>query len=72
LNTLDNAVVAACEQGDETQFNAKFAELLELVRSHGTAVADDELVGSDIILPPPDVSMEEARAEFSGEGLIPG
>ena len=27
---------------------------------------------SDVILPPPDVSLEEAKAEFSGEGLIPG
>ena len=24
------------------------------------------------ILPPPDVSLEEAKEEFSGEGLIPG
>ena len=32
----------------------------------------NELVGSDVILPPPDVTLEEAKAEFSGEGLIPG
>jgi hypothetical protein len=25
-----------------------------------------------VIIPPPDVSFEEAKAEFSGEGLIPG
>jgi hypothetical protein len=25
-----------------------------------------------LILPPPDVSLEEAKAEFQGEGLIPG
>jgi hypothetical protein len=30
------------------------------------------LVGSDIILPPSDVSLAEARSEFQGEGLIPG
>jgi hypothetical protein len=30
------------------------------------------LVGSDVILPPPDVSLEEAKAEFTGEGLSPG
>ncbi len=35
-------------------------------------MGDDELVGSDIILPPPDVSVEEAKTEFQGEGLIPG
>ncbi|MGP0047309.1 MAG: PspA-associated protein PspAA, partial [Solirubrobacteraceae bacterium] len=32
----------------------------------------DQLFGSDIILPPPDVSLAEARSEFLGEGLIPG
>ena len=46
--------------------------LLDFVRSQGTPSADDELVGSDMILPPPDVSLEEARTEFQGEGLIPG
>jgi hypothetical protein len=35
-------------------------------------VPEDRLEPSDVILPPPDVSLEEAKAEFSGEGLIPG
>ena len=34
-------------------------------------VADDELVSSDVILPPRDISFEEACAEFTGDGLIP-
>jgi len=34
-------------------------------------LGEDELEGSDIMLPPPDISLEEARAEFTGEGLIP-
>jgi hypothetical protein len=72
LRELDNQVVAACEAGDESAFKASFGRLLELVRTEGKQVADDELVGSDVILPPPDVSLEEARAEFTGEGLIPG
>ena len=38
----------------------------------GRPVPEDELIGSDIILPPLDVSLEEAQAEFQGEGLIPG
>jgi hypothetical protein len=25
-----------------------------------------------VILPPPDISLEEAGEEFTGEGLIPG
>ena len=45
--------------------------MLALVRSHGRQLPEDELVPSDVILPPPDVSFEEAQAGFSGEGLIP-
>jgi hypothetical protein len=72
LNELDNAAVACCESGDEAGFRSAFDQLLEFVRSHGTQIEGDDLRGSDVILPPPDVSLEEARAEFSGEGLIPG
>jgi hypothetical protein len=72
LNELDNQAVGACEQGDEEQFNASFNALIDFVRKHGQPVAEDRLEPSDVILPPPDVSFEEAKAEFSGEGLIPG
>ncbi len=72
LNELDNAAVSACQSGDEEHFRAAFAQLIGLVRERGKALADDELAESDVILPPPDISMDEAQAEFSGEGLIPG
>jgi hypothetical protein len=72
LNRLDNAAVSACEAGDEESFRAAFDDLLKMVRSNGRPLAEDELEGSDLILPPPDVSLDEARQEFSGEGLIPG
>ena len=71
LNELDNAVVAACEGGDESGFADTFATLLDFVRANGTRIADDELSGSDLILPPPDLSFSEAGREFTGEGLIP-
>jgi hypothetical protein len=72
LNELDNQAVAACDGGDEESFQRAFRELIEFVRRNGQPVADDILEPSDVIIPPPDVSFEEARAEFSGEGLIPG
>ena len=71
LNDLDNAVVAAVEADDEDRFHEAFEELLALVRSEGTVLGDDELEESDVILPPPDTSMTEAAADFTGEGLIP-
>jgi hypothetical protein len=72
LNTLDNQAVVACESGDEQQFRDSFSRLLEFVRSNGQPVPEDRLAPSDVILPPPDVSLEEASKEFTGEGLIPG
>jgi hypothetical protein len=71
LNELDNAVVAAVEAGDESRFQELWAEMLALVESDGNELDDDELTGSDIILPPRDISIEEASTEFTGEGLIP-
>lgn len=71
LNELDNQTVEACEAGDEPRFLALFTEMLDLVRRDGRALGDDELEESDVILPPPDTSMDEAAHEFSGEGLIP-
>lgn len=71
LNELDNDAVAAVEQGDEGKFRSLFDEMLALVESDGEAVGDDELVESDVILPPRDVSFAEAAGEFTGEGLIP-
>jgi hypothetical protein len=71
LGELDNAVVAAVQGGDEQRFRSAYDELLAFVRTHGTPLADDDLEGSDLILPPPDISLAEAAEDFSGEGLIP-
>ena len=71
LNELDNRAVAAVEQGDETGFRELWSEMLNMVASDGNELDDDELVESDVILPPRDVTFEEARGEFTGDGLIP-
>ena len=71
LNALDNQAVAAVEAGDEDRFHAVFEEMLQLVRSDGQQLDDDDLEESDVILPPPDLSFSEAAHEFTGDGLIP-
>ncbi len=71
LNELDNRAVASVEQGDETGFHELWSQMLELVASDGNALGEDELVESDVVLPPRDVTFEEARGEFTGDGLIP-
>jgi hypothetical protein len=71
LDELDDAVVQAVAADDEDGFHAAFEELLHLVRTEGEPLDADDLEPSEFILPPADLTLEEARAEFSGEGLIP-
>jgi hypothetical protein len=71
LNELDNEAVAAAEAGDESRFHELWQQMLKLVESDGEALDEDELVESDVILPPRDVTFVEARDDFNGDGLIP-
>ena len=71
LNELDDQAVAAAEAGDEARFRELFDQMIQMVRNDGEPVSDDELSESDVILPPPDTTLEEAREDFTGEGLIP-
>jgi hypothetical protein len=71
LNELDNEAVAAVEAGDEARFHELFAQMIESVVSGGEPVPDDELVTADIIIPPRDLTFEEAKGEFNGDGIIP-
>ena len=71
LNQLDNQAVAAVEAGDEDKFHELWNQMLDLVTSDGTEVPDEELVESDVILPPRDSTFDEAKMDFSGDGLIP-
>jgi hypothetical protein len=71
LNELDNSCVAAVEAGDEDAFHAAFEEFLDIVRSQGSELPDDDLQESALILPPPDLTFVEAGEQFNGDGLIP-
>ncbi len=72
LNRIDNELVRVVEDGDGAQFQALLAEMLDLVRTKGKPVPLDELVESDLVLPEPDLTLEEARGLFTGEGILPG
>ncbi|ACZ38522.1 PspA-associated protein PspAA [Sphaerobacter thermophilus] len=72
LNEIDNDLVAAIAAGDKDRFKVLLNDLLALVREHGTPVPAEELVESEIVLPPPDTTFEEASEMFIGDGLVPG
>ena len=66
LNELDNRAVSAVEEGDETGFHELWSQMLELVASDGNALDEDELVESDVILPPRDITFSEAQRRVHG------
>jgi hypothetical protein len=71
LNELEAEVQSALDGGRETDFPGSYGALLDYVRSAGERLAEDELEPSQVILPPADISFQEASREFTGEGLIP-
>ena len=72
LNKLDNQLVEVVESEDSSEFDRLLNAMLDLVREKGKAVPADELVESDLVLPEPDLTLEEAGELFTGEGLLPG
>ncbi len=71
LNELDNRAVEAVERGDEEELRRILEQMSASVHDGGEQLADSDLSESDLILPPSDLSLEEARELFTGEGLIP-
>jgi hypothetical protein len=71
LNALDAEALAALQRGDEAGLDATLERMAELVRSRGEPLPPDDLSPSDAIIPPPDLTLEETRELFEGDGLIP-
>lgn len=71
LNELDREAVQAVEAGDETDLRRLLEAIGQLVREGGERLHDAHLGASDLIIPPADLTLEEARQLFTEEGLIP-
>ena len=71
LNDLDEQAEKALEAGDQQQLSELLGRMTEAVRTNGARLHDDDLSPSDGIIPPEDLTLEEARELFEGEGLIP-
>jgi hypothetical protein len=73
LNDIDNAIVemVGTERSDDTEFKRKLTELSNLVIENGKPLDPHEIIRSDIILPSADLSIDEAKKLFRGEGVIP-
>jgi len=71
LHELDDEAARAVEAGDEDSLRRVLDTMASSVRDSGDRLPDEDLSASDLIIPPDDLSLEEAKELFSGEGLIP-
>jgi hypothetical protein len=71
LNELDAEVEKAVADGDESALWTGLQALADAVRENGVKLADDDLSPSDAVIPPEDLSLEEAKELLQDEGFIP-
>jgi PspAA-like protein len=71
LDELDAETERAVGAGDEQALRETLQAMHELVRESGKQVDHAHLGASDIVVPPADLSLDEARELLHGEGLIP-
>ena len=73
LNEIDNALVelVSKERSDDVEFKKRLAELTDMVVKNGKPLDPREIIRSDIILPSADLSIDEAKRLFQGDGVIP-
>jgi len=71
LNGLDSEAMEALERDDEQALDRCLDSMAQLVRGEGRKIADDELVASDIVIPPSDLTLAETRKLMSEAGFIP-
>lgn len=71
LNELDDEIERAVAAGDERALWDGLQSLADAVRASGQRLSDDELVPSDAVIPPEDLSLDEARELLAAEGFIP-
>ena len=64
VQRMDDALGSALESGRADSFEAVLQDLVTFVRQHGQRVGVDEVVPSDVIVPAPDMTLEEARARL--------
>jgi hypothetical protein len=71
LNELDDEVGKAVAAGDERALWTGLQALADTVRENGEKLAVDDLSPSDAVIPPEDLSLEEAQELLQDEGFIP-
>lgn len=73
LNEIDDSIVQLVNQdrSDDAEFKKLLIELTNIVEKNGKPLDSKEIIQSDIILPSADLSIDEAKNLFRGDGVVP-
>lgn len=71
LDELDDETERAVEAGDENALHAALRALHDAVRESGEKLDHAHLGASDAVIPPDDLSLDEARKLLAGEDPFP-
>ena len=71
VQRLDDDLEKAVDSGDDATFGAALGQLIAFVRAHGEAVAIEEVVPSDLMIPAPDMSLAEAKSRLHPVPAVP-
>jgi hypothetical protein len=70
LNKIDNRIVDHVKKGDQEEYRKDLDELISAVKELGEPLDPVDIVPSDLIFPPEDLSFEEAKRVFGATGII--
>ena len=70
LNVIDNRIVDLVAGENEAEYRMELLNLIETIKSKGKLVEASTIVESDIIVPPDDLSLQEAKDIFTGSGIF--
>jgi hypothetical protein len=73
LNEIDGLLVRLVnmDRPDDNEFKKHLVDLTAIVEKNGKQIDPKEIIQSDIILPSADLSIDEAKRLFTGEGVVP-
>jgi hypothetical protein len=70
LNQIDNRIVKLVEEEKAVEFRDELTKLISKIKEKGEPIEAEEILKSDIIVPPGDLSLKEAKAVFKGSGIF--
>lgn len=72
INAIDNEIVSHVSQGKKVEYARDLAKLISTIKELARPLDPSQIIKSDVIIPPSDMSFDEAKKVFSGDGLIKG